>query len=65
VLGMAEIQRADKQSLKLAILALVMLLLGGVVLSVQFEAWLAECGICPLNPLENPSRRFSVGAWEL
>jgi hypothetical protein len=29
VLGMAEIQRADKQSLKLAILALVMLLLKG------------------------------------
>ena len=46
---MAEIQRADKQSLKLAILALVMLLLGGVVLSVQFEAWLAEVRRMPIE----------------
>ncbi len=40
VLGMAEIQRGDAHNRKVAILALVMVLLGGAVLLVQFESWL-------------------------
>jgi hypothetical protein len=51
---MAEIQRADMQRLKLAILALVMLLLGGVVLSVQVEAWLAEVRRMPVEFARKP-----------
>ncbi len=46
---MAEIQRADQQSRKLAILALVVLLLGGAVLSIQFESWLTEVRRMPVE----------------
>ena len=46
---MAEIQRADQQSRKLAILALVVLLLGGAVLSVEFEALLTEVRRMPVE----------------
>lgn len=38
---MAEIQRADDRSRRLAILAVVIVSLGGVALAVQFEVWLA------------------------
>jgi len=39
---MAEIQRADDRNRRLAILALAVVLLGGVLLSVQFESWLTD-----------------------
>ena len=46
---MAEIQRADSHSRKLAILALVFALLGGVALLVQFESWLADVRSMPVE----------------
>ncbi len=39
---MADIHRADDRIRRLATLALAVVLLGGAVLSVQFEAWLVD-----------------------
>lgn len=49
VLGMADIQRADDRIRRLTILALAVVLLGGAVLSVQFEAWLADVRNMPVE----------------
>ena len=46
---MPEIQRADGHCRKLAILALMIVLLGGVLLSVQFEAWLTDVRRMPVE----------------
>jgi hypothetical protein len=46
---MAEIQRADDHGRKLAIIALAVLLLGGAVLSIQFESWLTEVRRMPVE----------------
>lgn len=40
--GMAEIQRADRRSRTFAILALLIVLVGGIVFLAQFESWLIE-----------------------
>jgi len=49
VFGMAESQRADDRSRKLAIFALTGILLGGVMFLVQFESWLADVRSMPVK----------------
>ncbi len=46
---MAEIQRADDQSRKFAIIAVIMVLIGGVVLWMVFEDWMAEVWSLPVE----------------
>ena len=49
VLGMAEIQRADDRSRKLASFALTGISPGGVMFLVQFESWLADVRSMPVE----------------
>jgi hypothetical protein len=57
---MADIQRADDRIRKLAILALAVVLLGGAVLSVQFESWLIDVRSMPVeSSRESFTRVFS------
>ncbi|MDR4467825.1 MAG: hypothetical protein MRJ68_05920 [Nitrospira sp.] len=46
---MAEIQRADDRSRKLAIVAVILVLIGGVVLWMVFEEWMAEVRSLPVE----------------
>ena len=46
---MAEIQQADAHFRKIAILALLGILLGGGVLLIQFESWLADIRSMPVE----------------
>lgn len=63
VLGMADIQRADSRSRKLAILALVMVLLGGAVLLVQFESWLTDVRGMPVEAARESL--ITVSSWSV
>lgn len=57
--AMAEIQRADEQSRKLAIVALIMVLIGGVVLWMVFDEWMAELRDSPIEEAKQSlSRAF-------
>lgn len=57
---MAEVQRADVRIRKLAILALAVALLGGAVLSFQFESWLTDVRHMPIEVArESLTRVFS------
>jgi uncharacterized membrane protein YidH (DUF202 family) len=57
---MAEVQRADVRIRRLAILALAVALLGGAVLSVQFESWLTDVQHMPVEVArESLTRVFS------
>lgn len=49
VLDMAEIQRADDRSRRLAIVALIMVMSGGVVLWGVFEDWMTEVRSLPVE----------------
>lgn len=60
---MAEIQRADDHCRKLAILALVVVLLGGAVLSVQFESWLTEVRRLPVEAARES--HMTVFSWSM
>ncbi|MBX3303627.1 MAG: hypothetical protein KF693_15530 [Nitrospira sp.] len=46
---MAKLQRAGDQSRKLAIVALIMVLIGGVVLGMVFEEWMAKVRGLPIG----------------
>jgi len=61
VLGMADIQRADDRIRRLTVLALAVVLLGGAVLSVQFEAWLADVRSMPVEVARDSRTR--VFSW--
>ena len=58
--AMAEIQRADDQSRKLAIVAVVMVLIGGVVLWMVFEEWMAEVRGLPVEAARQSLSRVFV-----
>jgi len=57
---MAEIQRADDRSRKVAIIVLIVVLISGVVLWMVFEEWMAEVRSLPVEAArESLARVFS------
>lgn len=57
--AMAEIQRADDQSRKFAIVAVIMLLIGGVVFWMVFDEWMSELRDLPIEEAKQSlSRAF-------
>lgn len=58
--AMAETHRADHQSRKLAIVAVIMVLIGGLVLWMVFDEWMAEVRSLPIEAAKQSLSRVYV-----